>query len=134
NEKSLAVSLADVRDAYKAGLTLSDFLRDCAELETANQPLTGTTESKAALSKIKKAIENVNDSLNEKEKQIKKVFDDAAKEITTALAELKTSQQQLEAKLNAKKTDLQKKGLQGSVAEFNRLLTQKSTLVQDISK
>jgi len=59
NEKNLAASLADVRDDYEAGLTLSDFLRDYTEFETANQPLTGTIESKVALSKIKNAIGSV---------------------------------------------------------------------------
>ena len=134
NEKNLATSIAQIRDDYKSGVSLSEFLRDYAEYESMNDPLTGTPASKTALAKVKAAVDGVNKELANKEKEIKRILDDAAREISAALLELKNSQQQLETKLSGKKTELQKKGLQGDVAEFNRHLAQKAVLVQEISK
>jgi hypothetical protein len=134
NEKNLALSLCGIRDEYKRGLTLANFLRDYVAAEALTKPLTNAPASNAALLKIKTAIDGVNATLAGKEKEIASSFVTAVQEITSALAELKQSQAQLEATLNVKITDLQKKGLSGNIAELQTLLKQKGTLTQEITK
>jgi hypothetical protein len=134
NEKTLAASLGLIRDEYKRGLTLSNFLRDYDATEALTKPLTNAPACNAALLKIKSAIDGVNALLSEKEKEIRVGFGTSANEITGDLAELKHAQTQLETQLNLKITELQKKGLSGNIAELQTLLKQKSTLTQEINK
>jgi len=134
NERNLATALGQIRDEYKRGLTLSTFLRDYTQHEAATKPLTNDPDSNAALVKIKTAIEDVNAFLEQKEGEIKTKFDGAAKEITSALSELKQAEKQLEAKLNLKITALQQKGLSGNIAELQILFNQKSSLIQEITR
>jgi PHP domain len=134
NERNLATSLGQIRDEYKLGLTLSNFLREYETLAAVAKPLTNTPACNAAFLKIKTAIDGVNSFLNEKEKEINTRLSAATLEITNALTELKQAQVLLEAKLNAKITELQKKGLAGNIAELNNLLKQKSTLTSEINK
>jgi len=61
--------------------------------------------------------------LGAKEAEIKAKFTAAAKEMTSALTELKQAQLQVEAKLNVKRTALQKKGLSGNIAELKNYLS-----------
>ena len=133
NEKNLAISLGQIKDQYATGLTLSNFNRDYAEYEAAVVPLTNTPAATAALLKIKAVIEGVNTFLGAKENEIKAKFTAAAKEIASALAELKQAQTQLETQLNVKLTELQKKGLSGNIAELQNLLKQKGTVTLEIN-
>jgi ABC-type phosphate transport system ATPase subunit len=134
NEKSLATSLGQIRDEYASGLTLSNFVRDYATYETAVAPLTNVPACNAALLKIKNSVASVNTFLNDTEKAIKAKLGATAKEITGALTELKQAQSQLETQLNIKITELQKKGLSGSIAELQTLLKQKGALTQEINR
>jgi hypothetical protein len=134
NEKGLAVSLAEIRDEYLGGLSLSDFVREYGEYEADAQPLTNATASTEALLKISKTIDEMNAFLREQEKIINARLRATATEITTSLAELAKGQKALEIQLNAKITALQKKGLSGSIAELNTLLKQKTAVTQEIGR
>lgn len=133
-ERSLGTSLADVRDSYKLGLSLSVLERDYAVIEDVAKPLTSSPESAAALIKIKDAIGRINALLGVKEKEINAALTKESDAFTAALAELKTAQGALEVKLNGKITDLQKKGLAGNIVELNALLKQKTALTLEITK
>lgn len=133
-ERSLGKSLGDVRDSYEAGLTLSGFIKDYDQLVETARPITSSPLCGTALTKAKMAIERANAMLNLKQQEINAALAAAAGDITTALTELKIAQSQLEAGLNVKITELQKKGLAGNIAELNALLKQKETLTGEITK
>ena len=133
-ERSLGRTLGEVRDTYKLGLSLSKFLKDYDALANVAKPLTGSPESDAALLKIKNAFIRANEMLSAKEREMNTTLAKEAAEITTALAELKAAQGKIEATLNLKVTELQKKGLAGNIAELNVLLKQKETLTNEINR
>jgi hypothetical protein len=134
NEKNLGISLSQIRDEYKLGLTFSNFRRDYASHESIAGPLTNSPPSGAALTKVKTAIEGVNGFLEEEQKNINECLSAAAKQISSALSELKLAQMQLEARINLKITELQKRGLSGSITELQSLLRQKAALTLEINK
>lgn len=133
-ERSLSQSLAGVRDVYDRGLTLSSFLKDYDAMANVAKPLTSVPDSVAALQKVKAAIGRANAILNQKEKETNAALKNEALEITAALTELKTAHGKIEAALNLKITDLQKKGLAGNIAELATLLKQKEALTKEINQ
>ena len=133
-EKSLGTSLAEVRDSYKLGISLSVLERDYAAIEAVAKPITASPESAAALLKVKETIDRVNAMLAVKAKEINAALKTESDAVTAALAELRTAQSALEAKLNGKIIDLQKKGLAGNIVELNALLKQKTALALEITK
>jgi hypothetical protein len=134
NEKSLAALLGQIRDEYERGLTLSNFVRNYDSSRSFAAPLTNSAPCETALGKVKTAIEETNGFLNQKEREINERLAKSAKEVSAALEELKLAETQLETQVNAKITDLQKKGLSGNIAELQTLLKQKATLTLEISK
>ncbi len=134
NEKSLAKALASVATDYTRGISLASSLRDYGQLEAMATPLTDATAAKAVLTQVKQEIESVNAFLKQKEGEICSRLTTAATVVNTLLNQLKQSQAKLESDLNAKIAELQKKGLTGSITELTNLLSQKSALMQEISK
>jgi AAA domain, putative AbiEii toxin, Type IV TA system/PHP domain len=134
NEKSLSISLGEIRDEYKRGLSFSNFRRDYESHASIAAPLTDSPPCEAALAKIKAAIEAVNQFLTEEQKNINERLSATAKDISSALSELKLAQMQLEARINTKVTELQKKGLSGSITELQNLLQQRAALTLEINK
>lgn len=134
NEKTLCTSLGGVRDEYQLGLTLKNFHRSYDDMESSVSPITKNPTSAVELGKIKTEIEQVNIFLDEKEKEIKTRFGAAGAKITAALNEIKKSQTTIQAELNVKITELQKKGLTGSISELQALLKRRSTITLEINK
>jgi len=134
NEKNLAVSLGEIRDQYDAGIDFSDWIKDFDDYEEMTKPLTGAPASNAALLKIKEAMNNVNKSLSSTAEKINKTLKTGAREMTVALGELQRAQKTLEAQINVKITELQKKGLAGTIADHQARLKQKSAVTQEINK
>lgn len=132
-ERSLSRTLAEVRDTYNRGLSLSKFLKDYDALADVAKPLTGSPESNTALLKIQKAFLRANMILSEKEKEVNAALAKEANEVTIALEELKIAQGKIETTLNLKIIELQKKGLAGNITELNNLLKQKETLTNEIN-
>lgn len=134
NEKTLCSSLGEVRDSYKAGLTLKNFHKDYDELLQSVGPITADHGSVAEFTKIKTALADLNKFLDDKEKEINARFGTAATTILTALAEIKKFQNAVQIGLNTKITELQKKGLSGTIADLQTILKRKGALTIEINR
>jgi putative AbiEii toxin of type IV toxin-antitoxin system len=134
NEKNLAVSLGEIRDEYAKGIDLSDWAKEFVDYEEATKPLTGAPASNAALLKIKDAMDRVNKFLVDTEKKVNAALNTASTEITSVLQELQRAQKTLETQINLKITQLQKKGLAGTIADHQARLKEKSAVTQEINK
>ena len=134
NEKTFATSLTAVREDYLLGADMSAFLRDYDELKTSVGATTGNTDADAALLKVKTIIDNVNEYVKQAERDLKTKFATAAKDILTALTELKKVHGTLDSGLAAKIAALKNKGLEESITELQNLIKQKTALTLEINK
>jgi hypothetical protein len=134
NEKTFAASLTGVRDDYLLGVDMSAFLRDYEELKTSIGTTTGNADAEAALLKVKTIIDGVNEYVKQAERDMKNKLATAAKDILSALADLKKVHGQLDSQLAAKIAALKNKGLEESITELQNLIKQKTALTLEINK
>lgn len=134
NEKTFATSLTTVREDYLLGADMSAFLRDFDELKLSVGTTTGNADAETALLKIKATIESVNEYVMQAERDLKAKLTAAAKDILTALGELKKVHGTLDSGLAAKIAALKNKGLEESITELQNLIKQKTALTLEINK
>jgi predicted metal-dependent phosphoesterase TrpH len=134
NEKTFATSLTSVRDDYLLGADMTAFLRDFDELKASVGTTTGNADADAALLKVKTIIDNVNEYVKQAERDLKTKLTTAAKDILTALTDLKKVHGTLDSQLAAKIAALKNKGLEESITELQNLIKQKTALTLEINK
>ena len=134
NEKTFATSLTGVRDDYLLGADMSNFLRDYEELKASVGVTTGNADAEAALLRVKTIIDNANEYVKQVERDIKTKLATAAKDILSALTDLKKVHGQLDSQLAAKIAALKNKGLEESITELQNLIKQKTALTLEINK
>jgi len=134
NEKTFATSLTAVREDYLVGADMSAFLRDYDELKASVGATTGNADADTALLKVKTIIDNVNEYVKQAERDLKTKLATAAKDILTALIELKKVHGTLDSGLAAKIAALKNKGLEESITELQNLIKQKTALTLEINK
>ena len=132
-EKNLRGEIEAVRRFYVGGLSLSNFLRDYADIAAAVGPITNDKQSKIHLEAIRLEIEATNAYLNKKEAEINTELKTAAKRLEVKLETLRQNQGVLDGQLAEKITELQKKGLTGSVNDLNSLVARRSALTKTIA-
>jgi ABC-type histidine transport system ATPase subunit len=134
NEKTFATSLEAVRGDYLLGADMSAFVRDFDELKASVGTTSGSADADSALLKIKGIIDGVNEYVKQAERELKTKLATAAKEILTALSELKKLHGTLDSGLAAKIAALKNKGLEESITELQNLIKQKTALTLEINK
>ncbi len=109
---------------------MSAFLRDFDELKVSVGATSGNPDADTALLKVKGIIDGVNEYVKQAERELKTKLATAAKEVLTALTELKKVHGILDSGLAAKIAALKNKGLEESITELQNLIKQKTPPAQ----
>ncbi len=133
SEKSLAQALDEYKKSYRNGMSLSNFLRNFDELKETTGEITADPKSDQILGDIKKIIEEANLFLSTKEKEINSQLKVVALNIEAKIQKLNLNHSTMEADLSEKIGELRKKGLTGSLEDFQTIVNQKTEVTRTIT-